>query len=257
MQKIYFNLLAIVIFSLALAACTKEGTFKPSGTSSLMVVNGVVGTNSFETNFNDEQLNGVYFSGMTGVPYGSSEYFDYYHGQQKLQLFQDYDTTAASKPLFNLTLDLPINTMHTLFLMGTPQAPDQLFTTEQLTYHAPSDSAVGIRFVNISQGSAPVSVNLIGQPNGSEAGNLAYRGATAFKSYYAGSAVASYTFEFRDADSSTLLGSCVVTGVNNDGSQNAPNLVRNQNFTIAFIGAPGGQAPDRGLLISENQQASQ
>ncbi|MDR3694216.1 hypothetical protein [Mucilaginibacter sp.] len=257
MQKKYINLLVMVICSLALASCKKELTFKPSGASSLTIVDGVVGNGFMYTNFNGvNKPKGVSYWFMSVVNYGSSAYFDYYSGQQKLGLFQDFDTTATSKPLYNLTLNLPVNTIHTLFLMGTPQAPDQLFTTDLLPYHPVSDSTMGIRFVNIAQGSDPVSVNLAGQANGSEADGLAYKGITPFKNYSARSAISSYTFEFRDKATGALLGSCVIDGVNNDGSQNSPNLVRNRNFTIAFLGASGGQAPDRGLLISEDQSAS-
>lgn len=253
MRKIYFNLFLIVILSLALVSCKKEQTFKVSGASSLTVVNGVVGNTQLYTNFNGGPTNGMYYSGIFYINYGYSIYFNYYHGQQKLGLFQDADTTATSKPLFNLTLDLPVNTMHTLFLMGTPQAPDELFTTDQLPGHPLSDSTMGIRFVNISQGSDPVSVNLAGQANGSEADGLAYKGITPFKNYSAGSGISSYTFEFRDKATGALLGNCVINGVNNDGSQYSPNLVRNRNFTIAFLGASGGQAANRALLISEDQ----
>jgi len=252
MRKTYFNLLFIVIFSLGLASCKKELTFKVSGTSSLTLINGVVGNDYLYTDFNGDKSNGVYISQLGAISYGSAIFFNSYSGQQKLGLYQNPDTNANSKPVFNLTLNMPVNTIHTLFLMGTPQNPDQLFTTDQLPYHAPSDSTMGIRFVNISQGSAPVSVNLLGQANGSEADTLSYKGVTAFKNYNAGSAVSSYTFEFRDKATGALLGNCVVDGVNNPGTQTAPNIRRNRNYTIALLGAPGGLAANRVLIVDED-----
>lgn len=252
MQKIYLNLLLIVMFSLAIASCKKEETFKASGASALTIVNGVVGNNHLLTNFNGDHLNGIYYTGMVAVDYGTASFFTHYVGRQPLGLYQLPDTTAGSKPVFNLTLNLPANTIHTLFLMGTAQDPDELFTTDQLPYHAPSDSTMGIRFVNISKGSDPVSINLAGQANGSEADGIAYKGITPFKNYNASSAVSSYTFEFRDKASGELLGTCVVDGINIPGDSNTHNIRRFRNFTIAFLGASGGQAPDRALLVDED-----
>jgi hypothetical protein len=251
MRKIYLNFFSIVMFSLALASCKKELTFKVSGTSSLTIVNGVVGNDYLYTDFNGDKSNGVYISQINAIPYGYTNFYNSYSGQQKLGLYQIPDTNANSKPVFNLTLNMPVNTIHTLFLMGNPQNPDQLFTTNVLPYHAPSDSTMGIRFVNIAQGSDPVSVNLTGQANGSEADNLSYKSVTAFKNYYAGSAISSYTFEFRDPNG-TLLGNCIVDGVNNPGTQAAPNIRRYRNYTIALLSAPGGLAANRVLIIDED-----
>lgn len=252
MWKKYFNLLSILGLSLILGSCKKELTARGSGTSSLTIVNGLVGNDFLLTDFKRDQSTGDYFSMMDGIGYGTATYFNSYSGQQPLALYHMPDTTAASAPVFRLTLALPVNTIHTLFLAGTPADPDQLLTTDQLPYHPASDSTMGIRFVNISKGSAPVSVNLAGQAKGSEATGLAYKNITTFKNYNAGSQVTSYTFEFRDQATGVLLGSCTVDGVNNDGSSSSPNIRRYKNFTIALLGAPGGNAPNSALIVSEN-----
>ena len=251
MRKIHFMLFSIVMFSLVIGSCKKELTSKVSGTAALTIVDGLVGPGYFFTNFNGDKSNGEYYSQMGSVDYGHPNYYNSYYGQQKLGLYQLPDTNANSKPVLGLTLNLPVNTIHTLFVMGTPQTPDYLFTTDQLPYHAPSDSTMGLRFVNISQGTTSVTVNVAGQPNGSEITDLAYKGVTAFKNYNAGSAVSSYTFEFREKTSGTLLGSCVVDGVNNDGSASAPNIRRYRNYTITLLGAPGGLAPNSVLIVNE------
>src|ERR1700761_4847416 len=207
MRKIHLVLFSTVIFSLMIVSCKKELTSKASGTSSLTIVNGVVGNSYLYTNFNGDKSNGEYYSGISSVDYGFSGFYNSYYGQQKLGLYQLPDTNANSKPVLGLTLNLPINTIHTLFLMGTPQNADYMLTTDQLPYHAPSDSTMGLRFVNIAQGTGSVTVNIAGQANGSEVADLAYKGVTSFKNYNAGSAVSSYTFEFRDKASGTLLGS--------------------------------------------------
>jgi hypothetical protein len=256
MRKLYFNLLSMVMFSMALVSCKKEPISKAGQASSLTIVNGVVGNNLLYTNFYGDQPSAVYYTDIAGVDYGNAIFFSHYIGQQSLGLYQSPDTSANSKPVFNLVLNLPGNTIHTLFLMGTAQDPDQLFTTDVLPYHPPVDSAMGIRFVNISKGSAPVTVNLAGQANGSEADDLTYKSITPFKNYNAGSAVSSYTFEFRDKATGELLGTCVVDGINNLGPADAPNIRRYRNYTMALLGASGGQAPDRVLLVDEDMQSN-
>jgi len=252
MRKIHLMLFSTAIFSLLIVSCKKELTSKVSGTSSLTIVNGVVGNSYLYTNFNGDKSNGEYYSGIVAVDYGQSNFYNSYSGQQKLGLYQLPDTDANSKPVLSLTLNLPVNTIHTLFLMGTAQNADYMVTTDQLPYHAPSDSTMGLRFVNIAQGTGSVTVNLAGQANGSEVSDLAYKGVTSFKNYSAGSAVSSYTFEFRDKASGALLGSCVVDGVNIEGSTGVPNIRRNRNYTLALLGGPGGQAPNNVIIVDED-----
>jgi hypothetical protein len=250
MRKIYFNLSVLLLFSLAIWACKKETATIGSGTSGFTLVNGVVGNGSLLTNFNGTELGVPYYSLLTNINYGWAQFYSNYTGQQKLALYQIPDTTPTSKPVYNLTLDLPVNTVHTLFLMGTPQNPDQLFTADQLLYHAPADSTMGIRFINISRGSAPVSVNINGKTSGSEVTSLPYKSITAFKIYPAGSAVSSYTFEFRDQATGTLLASYTLNGINSSGPDGTgPNIWRSKNITLSLLKEPAGFPSSRVLVV--------
>ncbi|MBN9383161.1 MAG: hypothetical protein J0H74_20565 [Chitinophagaceae bacterium] len=251
MQKIYL-LLFVALLSLGIASCKKRLSFTPSGTSSFTIVNGLSGSDYLYTNFNGDKSNDQYYVSMRMINYGYSRFFNSYIGQQDLGLYPATDTNG--KALLRLGLDLELNSIHTLFLTGTIQDPDYVLTTDQLPHQPPADSTMGLRFINISKGSDPVSVNLAGQANGSEVGELPYKSVSAFKTYKAGLAVSSYTFEFRDKASGTLLGSCVVDGINNDGSINAPNIRRGRNYTIALMAVPGGSAAGRVLIIDEAAQ---
>jgi hypothetical protein len=251
MKKIYFGLFSIC-WLLLFSSCKKELTAKVSGTAALTIVNGVTDNNLLYTNFNGDKSNGTYYQGMVQIAYGNSTFFNNYVGQQKLGLYTPQDTAANSKPVFSLVLDLPVNTIHTLFLMGTTAAPDRLFTTDVLPYHAATDSTMGIRFVNLSKDISAVSVNVMGLADGSEVKDLPYKSITQFKNYPAGTAINSYTFEFRDKITGAFIGSCVVDGVNNDGSIATPNIRRYRNYTLALLGAPGGLAPNGVLIIDEN-----
>ena len=239
MRKIHF-ILFLALLSLGIASCKKGLSFKPSGTSAFMIVNGLSGSDYLYTNFNGDKSKDQYFITMRTVSYGNFRFFNSYSGEQDLGLYLPADTNG--KALFRLGFNLEQHGIHTLFLTGTTQDPDYLLTTDSLPFHLPADSTMGLRFVNVSKGSDAVSVNLAGQANGSEVDGLAYKDVSAFKNYKAGSGVSSYTFEFRDKATGTLLGSCVVDGM------------RNRNHTIALLGAPGGNAPSQVLIIDEMAQ---
>ncbi|MFA4870202.1 MAG: hypothetical protein WC623_18535 [Pedobacter sp.] len=250
MRRIYFNLFSITLFLLVISSCKKDIVKPGTGTAALTIVNCVAGNSKLLTNFNGTDLSGVKFYGQ--LNYVDPEWYLFttnYSGQQKLGLYLAADTSLNSNPLFNLKLNLPVNTMHTLFLMGTPQAPDTLFTKNKLPYHLPADSTMGIRFVNISEGGNPVSVNLIGQADRYAIANLPYKGATEFKHYTVRSTVDSYTFEFRDRITDELLGSYTFDEVNASGSvETGGNKWRNNNFTLALFGT---QANKQVLMVME------
>jgi len=250
MRKIHFILL-LTLLSLVIFSCKKGLSFKPEGTSSFTISNGLSGTDYLYTNFNGDMSNGQYYSNTSAIRYGNSGFFNSYVGQQDLAIYSATDTNANSKPVLRLSFNLERNTIHMLFLTGTTLDPDYLLTTDQLPYHLPADSVLGLRFINIAKGSAPVSVNLAGHANGSEEAELPYKGISVFKSYKANSTINSYTFEFRDKASGTLLGSCVVDGINNDGSVSSPNIRRNRNFTIALLGNTIDQTGKRVMIIDE------
>jgi hypothetical protein len=249
MKKIIYFLFSILLLSVAFTGCKKELQFKPEGTAAFIMVNGLVNNTGLVTNFNGEGPKQTYFSIMKSIPYAYSNLFNNYSGEQQLALYQLPDTLPNSKPVISLNLNLPVNTMHTLFVMGTAQDPDHLFIEEKMPYHETADSVMAIRFINMSEGTAAITVNLAGKDYGSEVNNLAYKSLTAFKNYPANSTVNSYTFEFRDKASGTLLGTCLLDGVNTPGNNANPNLKRNRNLTLAFLAQSGGMAFDRVLMV--------
>ena len=239
--SIYFTGALFVLNSLS---CTKDNN-SPIGTSSLTIVNSIVGSSALVTNF-ASNLPLQYYNTSQRISSNSYVEFGEYSGNIALSLSQISDTTHT---VYNGTISLPINTIHTLFLTGTVASPDSFFSTDSPVYHAATDSAVSIRFVNISSGSNPVSVNIRGNAAGSEVTSLNYKGITAFKSYTANSTVASYIFEFRDAGTGALLASYTMSGVNNGtGKNTSTNQFIFKSVTIALTGLPGSQGT---LLIKD------
>jgi hypothetical protein len=127
-------------------------------------------------------------------------------------------------------------------------APDTLFTTDTPPYHPPSDSTIGLRFVNLSPASAPVSVNITGGANGSEVSSLPYKSITDFNNYPATAAISDYNFEFRDAATGALIGSYDVTGINTL-LYGFNNTRLHRNLTLALLGLPGDPATLKIMLI--------
>jgi hypothetical protein len=234
-----------VLISTVLLSCSKQSA---TPTASLNLINAVPGSASLVTNFNGGSPI-VWYKNALKLVYGTSNNTNLaltYQGDQKLAIYSYPDTTDHSTPLFNLDLPLQPGKIHTLFLTGTLTQPDTLFTTDVIPYYPATDSSMGIRFVNLSPGSSPVSINIAGMPNGSEVGSLAYKGITGFKKYPATAASASkYPVEFRDAATGTLLGSFDVTGINGL----AGNTRRFRNFTLAFMGLPADPTTRKIILM--------
>ena len=250
MKHIHLKFLPVWVLACLLLSCAKQ-TAVPPGTANLTLINTVVGsTPSLVTNFSGTDPITWYYTASKLVygTYASSNQVGAYSGEQKLAIYRYPDTTAHSTPLYNLTLDLPIGSIRTLFLTGTVTTPDTLFTTDMPPYHPPSDSSLGIRFVNLSPGSAPVSVNITGNANGSEVSSLSYKGITSFKNYPATAGISSYTFEFHDAATGTLIASYIVSNIN--VAPTTANVRRYRNFTIALLGLVGNTAtPPKTMLI--------
>jgi hypothetical protein len=238
MKYVYARRLAALLLLATLFSCSKTSSLP--GTASLTIVNAVAGSNTLITNFSGTQPI-EWYGGASQIAFGQSVEYDNYSGIQPLGLYQNGDTVAQDVPLISLVLNLPVGSIHSLYLTGTTSAPDTVFATDAPPYHPMSDSSMGIRFINLSPGSAPVSVDIQGGANGSEAGSVAYKSMTAFRNYSATSVVTGYNFEFRDAASGTLLASYALT----------PAAYRNYTIALEGLPGPGGIAvPQAAWLIN-------
>lgn len=233
-----------------MASCSKEPP--ATGSASLTIVNAVVGSKPLVANFNGTGTLSYYKNMQPiGGLYGMWRRFTAYSGKQPLGLYQYPDTLPSSQPLFNLVLNLPIGSIHSLFLTGTVSAPDTIFTTDVLPYYPATDSSMGIRFVNLSPGSAPITINLAGQANGSEAGSLPFKGMSGFKNYKLNDGLFDgYIFECRDAASGTLIGSYAPKDYNTGTPFITPlQYWLYRNFTLALVGLPGASGTDAQKIV--------
>lgn len=238
----------LVLLSALVCMCCKKEAPAP-GSASLTIVNAMPGSKPLSINFRNEGPV-PYLTGRR-LEYKLVEVLKAYSGPQRLRLFQYPDTANKDVPLFDLQLDLPIGSVNTLFLSGTVNAPDTLFTRDAIPFFAATDSAMAIRFVNLSPGSAPISINRKGLANGSEVSSIAYNTITGFNNYAATSNISKYVFEFRDAVSGDSITSYTIANINEPDIA-APNLRRYRSFTVALIGESGGTGNrvQTGFLVS-------
>lgn len=254
-------------FALAYACggCQKTTTAPAvAGVAELTIVNAIPTTNAvipvigttqaLESFANTFGVNFTFFGQYSAAP-----------GSDTVYVVQDTDTLDVGQKvvgqMYHGILPLKKGGIYSLFLCGTDTtSPDYLFTTDTLPYHAPVDSTVGIRFVNLSTGSNPVSVTLEGSQNGPEAASLPYKGITGFKNYLTNSTLTdqAYTFVFRDVGTGDSLTAFTLPGFNNQGgiglqepNSGVPLLFK--NITIALVGQPGpGALVPQSAIIVDN-----
>lgn len=251
MSAIRTRLTGLWLLPCLFLSCAKQNT--PPGAASLTVVNTVVGCAYLYTNFAGAQSTGYAHTNIIEYNKYNSNYnqFNHYSGTQPLSLYRYPDTTTKDKPVFDLVLDLPVASIHTLFLTGTFNAPDTVYTAESFPYYVPGDSAMGFRFINLSPGSAPITVNIAGNPHGTAASSLGFKQYTGFKRYPVTLTTADYTFEIRDAASDALIATYTTSGINNPGTA-FPNPWLYHNCTLALTGKPGatGSEAQTAFLIT-------
>ncbi len=229
----------IIIVSAVLLACKKNDFPATTQLSSVSFANATIGVATIIPQFNKPSI--VYSTVTTAykVNYGASNVYSVTPGTVSANFVQLTDTTRT---LFSTNLVFQDRNIYSFYLTGTAAKPDTVFIHEQLPYYSTTDSVAGIRFINLSPGSNPISVNIKGQAIGSEAASLPFKAHTLFKTYKADHTVSNYVFEFRDASLGTLLATYTLSGVNNATvvSPTTSNIVRFKNQTIALIGQPTG-----------------
>jgi len=201
------------LYILGLAQIIQSGCIKSegvSGSAALTIVNAIDSSTSLVPDFEPFNAKGLnqapleYFASASQIGYASYWEEGSYVGSVSLSLC---DLTDTLRSLWKGTLDLPNGSIHTLFLSGDTSSVDTLLTTDVIPYYPLADSVAGVRFINLSKGSLPMTVNLQGNlPGQTEFSNLEYRQISSFKQYLANSsAPANYTFEIRDQATGTLL----------------------------------------------------
>ncbi|MDP4148749.1 MAG: DUF4397 domain-containing protein [Bacteroidota bacterium] len=140
-----------------------------------------------------------------------------------------YPAASPKSPYYDQTIQTAAGDNYSLFLSGSsPASVDDILIKESYTNYA--DSTCGVRFINLSPNSNPISVNVTGQANGSAVTSLAYKEYSGFIKFPAIAANPNYAFQIRDVGTGNILASYTLT---------TPYF---NNVTIVFRGlvsAPG------------------
>jgi hypothetical protein len=235
---------------LSMTGCNKQSNTTPFQVASLNVVNTL--NNSAPLILLQRSISPVigHFTNIDPLSYAATAVLTPMSGSETVYAIQDNaDTSLAGSKgagfVFNGTLNFKAGSIYSLFITGDTSNPDFLFVQDQLPQI--KDSSMGIRFVNLSAGSSPVSINLEGGPNGSEVASLAYKGITSFKPYSNNSTTTDYLFVVRDAatgDSLTQF-DFLASGSSNGGngltdpsnSSNNGTLLTFRHITVAIYGS--------------------
>jgi Domain of unknown function (DUF4397) len=185
-----------------------------------------------------------YFNSAQTVSYGNAQLYSPLSGPNSLYIVQNTDTLQINSKveLFSGTLNLTEGGIYSFFLTGDTTAVDTFFVQDQIPAY--SDSTSGVRFVNLSPGSGPMSINLQGNPaSQTEFSNLGYKQISSFKAYPANSSIpGNYTFVVHDQVSGDSVvytwtyslyknNTIVIAGSENPSSVNYPiNAFQVNNF---------------------------
>lgn len=205
-MKLSIKITSLFCLILALSACKKDDDNIQLDAGAINVTNAVIGggTLTFSTtNSIVSSANTIAGNAYTFMPLTS--------GQTPVNLSVPAVAATATTPAvpavvyYNQTLAVDNTTNYSLFLTGTsPSTVESVLIKENYTRNY-ADSVCGVRFINLSPGSNPISVNIKGSANGSEVTSLAYKAYGDFKQYPAKSANKIILFEIRDAATGTLL----------------------------------------------------
>ena len=233
-----FCVLALSV--LILFACKKSSDTTPNpALASITVVNATLNIGSLKVNRYQSGLS--YATLSDSIVYESAIEYPISSGNQPITIVLTRDTTnILYKNVFNF---LPYKS-YSFYLAG--QTPDIKAFSFQDNIPVYKDSTAGVRFINLSQNSNPVSINLQGNSTGqTEFTNLSFGQISQFKSYPANQisgAVRTYTFEVRDLSTGNLLitytwpfaveknNTLVISGLINGAGSNALSVFSVNNY---------------------------
>ena len=215
------------------ASCKKDDAGVPL-LASVNVVHAVVDAPVIKVNTTGEQV--IYATYADSIKYGAAKAYSLAAGTDAPITI--VSTSDTAKPLFNATVSANEGQMYSLFLAGQYPQCDTVWVRDYISNYA--DSSVGVRFVNLSPNSGAVNINIKGNTGKLEATNLAYKQVTNFTNYAARSTNSSYTFEIRDAVTSSLLSTFTLS------------ITRFHNHTLVIKGLKGATGVDAIGVFSVN-----
>ena len=197
-RTIYFSVCMAAL--VLMTACKKQSELTVQNVSSLNIVNACVGEPAVFINFTHSPID--YSQDQSMISYQSFLGFGKPSGTIPLTIVTTDDTLH---PVIQTSLTLARAGIYSYYLIGQPGNLSTLLLSD--TIPAYSDSSSGVRFINLSPDSQPLTMNLQGSsPGQNEFANLSYKQISSFRNYAAtGIHSNGYNFEIRDASSGNLF----------------------------------------------------
>jgi len=234
-MKTYYKIVVLLLISNLVLSCEDDNRF-PNLATSLKVFHAAVDAPAVHVDYFNTD---IAFATNPILAFGSSTRLTLPPEEQREILFISAEDTLSQ--LLSTTVSLPRGEIGTLFLAGQGENIEGLFLEDNIPVL--TDSLVGVRFINLSPDSGPISVNLTG-----EAGNLSsglnFKDASGYQELTATSDIASYSFEFKDLDGNVIATSSVALF-----PFFQQPLVR-RNLTLALIGLADDGSGGSSLAIS-------
>jgi hypothetical protein len=195
MKKI---IIPIILLLSAMDACKKNNP--PSGIASLNVIPAALDVPSIYV-YSTATPSSFYLQ-QSPIANSSAGEFGITAGPDTISIVNTSDTAGD---LFKGVLDCKPGGIYSFYLTGSSSKLDTLFMQDQIPHYA--DSSAGVRFINLTPGSTPISINLAGNtPEQTEASGLGYKQISGFKAYPAFASVGgTYIFEIRNQVNDSLL----------------------------------------------------
>jgi hypothetical protein len=231
---------SVILILFALGGCKKDEIV--TNQSSINIVNASVGIGTIKVNYFGKTINWSTLTGTAGlVNFGTSQILTV------TNLVTDFPfiivpSIDTLKPVINVKLPIENNGMYSLYTTGQTGAYEYIFSKESsIPYNFP-DSAIAVRFINLSPNSPAVNITLASTPNIFEKSELLYKQRTDFKKYTDLNIVpiGSLTFQVRDAISNAILTSYTLpASPTSPYSTVSTSLSRFKSITLAIRGLAG------------------
>lgn len=191
-------LLLVTTAITGIIACSKSNYINPP--ASVTVVNALAQGKTVIPIFGTAPV--TYFNSAKTVAYGAAAFYSPLSGYNPLYVVKNTDTT---RPILRSEFDFASGNMYSIFLLGDTTQPDVILVQDAVPQI--SDSAAGVRFVNLSPASQEININIKG--NGAaktEFSGIGYKQISDFK-IFPGNAVTgqNYIFEIRNQPNDSLL----------------------------------------------------
>jgi len=225
---------ALVAFTLVLlwtSSCKKSDTI--SAPAAVNIVHAITNGKPIIPVFSSDPIQ--YYFAASNISYGATAVYYPASGFQPLYVVKSTDTISR---IYSGEVELEESKIYSLFFAGDTSKPESVLVQDEIPAY--SDSIAGVRLINLSPASAPIKVNIKGNPaSKAEFSNIGYKQISDFKPFTATTAITGnrYIFEIRNQANDSLL--LTYTW----------NYVRYKNNTLVFSGAVNATGKPASLKI--------